>query len=126
MIAPPKALAAAAVRPSKMLVTIGYIRRQRDDTSLKDYSPRVPGDTEKRNSHPRAPGLGGGPRSPGMANMQDVAILHDVVFAFKAQGAFAAGVGFGAGFEKLVPTDRLGADEVFFQIGVDGAGGFLG
>src|SRR5947207_1764495 len=33
MIAPPKTLAAAAVRPRRMLVTIGFIRGQRDDIS---------------------------------------------------------------------------------------------
>jgi len=44
--------------------------------------------------------------------------LHDVVFAFQAQGAFGAGVGLGAGFEQLVPADGFGADEVVVRVGM--------
>ena len=61
-----------------------------------------------------------------MPDVHHVAILHDVVFAFEAQRAFGAGVGFGAGFEQLVPADGFSADEMLFQIGVDGTGGFHG
>src|SRR5579862_6645799 len=60
-----------------------------------------------------------------MTNVHDVAVLHDVVFAFEAEGAFGAGVGFGASFEKLVPANGFGADEMFFEIGVDRPGSFL-
>ena len=59
-----------------------------------------------------------------MPDVHHIAVLHDVVLAFEAQSAFGAGVGFGARFEQLVPANRFGADEVFFQIGVDGARGF--
>ena len=59
-----------------------------------------------------------------MPDMHHVAVLHDVFFAFETQSAFGAGVGFRAGFEQLVPANGLGADEVLFQIGMDGAGGF--
>ena len=37
-----------------------------------------------------------------------------------------AGVGLGAGAEQRIPVDDLGADEVLFQVGVDGAGGLDG
>src|SRR5579862_9582493 len=64
--------------------------------------------------------------SSAMADVHYVAVLHDVVFAFEAERAFGAGVGFGTGFEKLVPADGFGADEMFFQVGVNGSGSFLG
>src|SRR4030088_2258289 len=64
--------------------------------------------------------------SPRVPNVHHVAVLHDVVFAFEAQGALGAGVGFGAGFEKLIPADGFGANEMMFQIGMNGAGALLG
>ena len=33
-----------------------------------------------------------------------VAVLHDVVLALETEGAFGAGVGFGAGISSLVPA----------------------
>src|SRR5579864_3390359 len=63
--------------------------------------------------------LRGGRSSAAVSDMHDVAVLHDVVLAFEAEGAFGTGGGFRAGFEKLVPADGFGADEVFFQVGVD-------
>ena len=57
--------------------------------------------------------------------MHHVAIFHDVLLAFEAQGAAGSGFGFGAGIEQLVPADGFGANEMMFEIGVDGAGGFL-
>ena len=58
--------------------------------------------------------------------MQHIPVLHDVVFAFEAEDAFGAGVGFGAGFEQLVPADGFGADEVLLKIGMDRPGGLNG
>ena len=58
--------------------------------------------------------------------MHHIPVLHDVVFAFQPKSAFGAGVGFGAGFEQLVPADGFGADEVLFEIRVDRAGSFHG
>ena len=52
-----------------------------------------------------------------MPDVHHVAILHDVVFAFEAQRAFGAGVGFGAGFEQLIPADGFSANEMLLQIG---------
>ncbi len=40
------------------------------------------------------------------AYVQHIPVLHDVVFAFDAENAFGAGVGFGAGFEQVVPAAR--------------------
>jgi len=60
-----------------------------------------------------------------VADVHHVTVLHDVIFAFEAERAFGAGGGFGAGVEELVPADGFGADEVFFQIGVNGSCGFL-
>ena len=59
-----------------------------------------------------------------MPDMHHVAILHDVVFAFQAQRAFAAGVGFGTSFQQLVPANSFGANEMLFQIGMNRARGF--
>src|ERR1700690_2348512 len=56
-----------------------------------------------------------------MADVHHVPVLHDVVFAFQTQRAFGAGVGFGAGFEQRVPADGFGADEVVFEVGMDGS-----
>src|SRR5215469_1067812 len=106
MIAPPKTLAAAAVRPKRTLVRIGFIRGMRDDSSsqhsvlTRGYSPR-------------------------MSNVHHVAVLHDVVFALETQRTFGAGIRFRAGFQQLFPADGFGADEVFLQIGMDGPGSFL-
>jgi hypothetical protein len=58
-------------------------------------------------------------------NVHYIAILHDVVLAFQAQRAFGAGVGLRASFEKLIPADSFGANEVFLQIGVDRTRSFL-
>jgi len=41
-----------------------------------------------------------------VADVHHVAVLDDVVLAFEAQRAFGAGVGFGAGFEELIPAAR--------------------
>ena len=43
---------------------------------------------------------------PRVPDMQHIPVLHDVVFAFEAEDAFGAGVGFGAGFEQLVAAAR--------------------
>ena len=40
--------------------------------------------------------------------------------------AFGAGVRFGTRFEQLVPANGFGADEMFFEVGVDCAGGVDG
>ncbi len=61
-----------------------------------------------------------------MPDMHHVTVLHDVVLALQAKRAFGAGVGFGARFEQLIPADGFGADEVFFEVGVDRSCRFLG
>src|SRR5437870_5649881 len=62
----------------------------------------------------------GATRLPAMPDMHHVAILYDVVFAFQTQYAFGARIGFGTGFEQLVPADSFCTNEVLFQVGVDG------
>src|ERR1700724_4546763 len=64
--------------------------------------------------------------STAMPDMHHVAILHNVVFAFKTQRAFGAGIGFRASFKQLVPAGGFSANEVFFQIGVYGPRSFNG
>jgi hypothetical protein len=59
-----------------------------------------------------------------MPDVHHVSILHNVIFPLKPQDAFGAGVRFGTGFQQLVPADGLGADEMLFQIRMDGAGSF--
>ena len=51
--------------------------------------------------------------SAAMPDMHHIPILHNVVFAFKTQCAFGAGIGFGAGFKQLLPADCFSANEVF-------------
>src|SRR5215207_11243717 len=60
------------------------------------------------------------------AEVDDVALLHDVVFAFEAEEALLAGGGVGAGAGEVVVGDDLGADEAALDVGVDGAGGLRG
>jgi hypothetical protein len=60
-----------------------------------------------------------------MPDMHHVAILHDVVFAFQPQRSFGSRVGFGASLEELIPADRLSANKMFFQIGMNRARRFL-
>src|SRR5450432_182919 len=57
-----------------------------------------------------------------VTDVHDVAVLGDVFFAFEPQDAFGSGVGFRARFQQCVPRDGLGADEVFFEVGMDGSG----
>src|SRR5579884_3278558 len=63
--------------------------------------------------------------SAAVPDVEDVAILHEVVFAFEAQGALRAGRGFRSGGEQRIPVDRLRPDEVLLEVGVDRAGGLL-
>ena len=60
-----------------------------------------------------------------MPDVHDVAVLHDIVFAFEAESTFGASVGFRAGFEELVPSNGFCTDEMLFEIGVNRSGGFL-
>ena len=60
--------------------------------------------------------------SAAMPNMDDVAILDQVVFALQAQRALGPGLGFRARLQECIPADDLGSDEVLLQIGMDGAG----
>ena len=58
--------------------------------------------------------------------LDDIAVLHNVGFAFGAEFAGGSYGLLGAeGLEVVVITD-LGSDEAAFEIGVDGAGGFGG
>src|SRR5258707_15000733 len=63
---------------------------------------------------------------PTVPYVHHVPILHDVVLAFEAEGAFGAGVCLGTRFQQLIPANGLGPDEVLFQIGVNGARAVLG
>ena len=58
--------------------------------------------------------------------MHYVPILHDVVFAFQSQRPLGACVRLGAGFQQLIPANRLGSYEVLLQIGVNCSGAVLG
>ncbi len=57
-----------------------------------------------------------------MPDVHHVAVLDDVFLAFKAERAFGAGRGFGAGCKQVVPANGFGADEMVLQVGVDGSG----
>src|SRR5579864_7399773 len=59
---------------------------------------------------------------PRVPYVQDVSILHDVVLALESQNSLCSGVGFGAGFQQLVPANGFCANEMLFQIGMDRPG----
>ena len=52
----------------------------------------------------------------------DVAVLHDVVFAFVARLAGLLGGNFATERDEVVIGDRLCADEAALEVGVDNAG----
>src|SRR5207244_3403817 len=56
------------------------------------------------------------------ANVQDVAILDDIVLALQTEEAFRARIRHGAGGHQIVVRDHLGPDEAAFQIGMNLAG----
>ncbi len=60
-----------------------------------------------------------------MPNVHHVPILHDVIFAFQAQCAFRSGIGLRSRLEQLIPPNRLRADEMLFQIRVNGSRAIL-
>ena len=57
-----------------------------------------------------------------MPDMQNVTILDNVFLAFKPQCSLGPRGRLGTGFQKLIPTDRLGADEVMLEVGVNSSG----
>src|SRR5689334_11975499 len=60
------------------------------------------------------------------AELDYVAVLHDVVLAFHADLADGAGLDQGAGLDEVGVGDDLGLDEAALEVGVDDAGGFGG
>ena len=60
--------------------------------------------------------------SAAMPNMDDVAILDQVVFALQAQCALGPGLSLRARLQECIPADDLSSDKVLFQIGMNGAG----
>src|SRR2546427_12099498 len=61
-----------------------------------------------------------------MAEEDDVAFLDDVVAAFEANFALFAGMCEASGGEQVFAAHNFGADETFFDVAVDFAGGFDG
>ena len=77
--------------------------RQPDHTSFTEqYRKRPTTESQRHRDNALAPlgplWLCGEKVSPRMPDVHYIAILHDVIFAFQAQRAFGARVGFGAGF----------------------------
>ena len=58
--------------------------------------------------------------------VDDVAVFHDVFFAFAADFALGFGVGHGAEGLQVFEGDDLGTDEATLEVGVDLAGGLGG
>ena len=54
--------------------------------------------------------------------LDDVAVLHLVLFAFGTERARGPRPGYASVFDVVVVGDDLGADEPLFEIGVDDAG----
>src|SRR5437762_7114368 len=57
-----------------------------------------------------------------VADHQHIAVLHDVLLAFEAQLALVARSGVAAQIHQGLPIHNLGADELLFEIRMDGAG----
>src|ERR1700733_8741578 len=57
------------------------------------------------------------------AEMHDVAVLHNVIFALKPHPAGVARSGFSAACHVIVVSDGLGADKATLEIGVNDASG---
>src|SRR5579863_6681139 len=55
--------------------------------------------------------------------MQDVAVLDDVLRAFEAEFARFLGALLAAAGDEVLVGDRFGADEALLKVGVDDAGG---
>src|SRR4051812_15786390 len=111
MIAPPATFASAAVSPRVMLYRSGDIERSRRIALRTLCFGRRPKTDDRRRSSSLA----------AVPHVHHVAIFGDVVLALQAQRAARARFGFRPGFQQLVPMDSLSADEVLFEIGVDGA-----
>ncbi len=60
------------------------------------------------------------------AELDDVAVLHDVVLALHAGLALRAGLGDRAGRDQVLEADDLGLDEALLEVGVDDAGRLRG
>ena len=56
------------------------------------------------------------------AELDHVAVLHDVLFAFDAGCALGVGFGDRPGFDEVAETDDLGLDEALFEVSVNKAG----
>ena len=54
--------------------------------------------------------------------MHDIAVLDDVFLAFEAHFAGFLGALFAVVGDEIVVADDFGADEAFFEVGVDDAG----
>ena len=59
------------------------------------------------------------PNALAVADQQDVAFLHDVVFPFETQRSGAAGFGVPPGLDQPFPVDGFSADEFLFEIGCE-------
>ena len=60
------------------------------------------------------------------AEMDDVAVFYDVVFAFQAPFSSVFGALFAFVLYVVVIGNHFGADEAFFEVGVDYAGRLWG
>ena len=69
------------------------------------------------------PNINNPARSRVEPELDDVAVLDDVVLALDAEFAGLAGLGVGAGGNEVVEGDHLGGDEAALEIGVDHPGG---
>ena len=58
------------------------------------------------------------------AEVHDVAVLHDVLFAFDREFAGVADSRLSAESHIVIILDDFGADKAFFEVGVDDAGTF--
>src|SRR6266536_3408453 len=65
-------------------------------------------------------------RSEVEAELDDVAVGHEVVLALDADPAGGSGGGHGAGGDQVGEGDDLGLDEAALEVGVDHAGGLGG
>src|SRR5262245_47989593 len=62
----------------------------------------------------------------GVANHQDVAVLHNVFLAFEPKQGSATEPGIAVVVDKRLPVDSFGADKLLLEVRMNGSGGLLG
>src|ERR687890_631967 len=108
----------AAMRRSRSYATLGAAARSGRMASGR-ATPSRKGESGRR--RPPSPSKEGCGPSVSEAEVEDVAVLDDVVLTLQPQLARVAGAGLALQCNVIRVGDGLGADEALFEVGVDHA-----